>query len=165
MLKKLLIIILVLISTITGVCAYSIYRGDDIIMPVVGAKKTSYDQNSFGAPRVGHLHKGVDIFAKKGTPIRSATNGLVIFNGVLSLGGNVVLVVSPGFRFYYYAHLDSIKTAKFKWVGQGDIIGTVGKTGNARFTPAHLHFSISRFYFPFGRGFINPVPVLNSVYK
>ncbi len=164
MFKKLLIIFLVLISIITGVSAYSVYQGDDIIMPVVGAKRTSYDQNSFGAPRVGHLHKGVDIFAKKGTPIRSATNGLVIFTGVLSLGGNVVLVVSPGLRFYYYAHLDSIKTNKLKWVGQSDIIGTVGKTGNARFTPSHLHFSISRIYFPFNRRFVDPVPVLNSLF-
>ncbi len=132
-------------------------------MPVMGAGRGDYDQNAFGAPRAGHSHKGVDIFAKKGTPVVSATRGIVVFTGVLSLGGNVVLILSPGLRFYYYAHLDSIKTSTLKWVGQGDIVGTVGKSGNAKFTPAHLHFSISRLYFPFDRRFVNPVPILNSL--
>ena len=132
-------------------------------MPVKGAERGDYDQNAFGAPRAGHSHKGVDIFAKKGTPVLSATRGIVVFTGVLSLGGNVVLILSPGLRFYYYAHLDSIKINKLKWVSQGDIVGTVGKTGNAKYTPAHLHFSISRLYFPFDRRFVDPVPLLNQI--
>lgn len=164
MLKKIFYIVAILFVIAGGLIIYSWNSDEKIIMPVLGAGRSSYDQNSFGAPRVGHSHKGVDIFAKKGTPTMSATKGLVIFTGVLSLGGNVVLVVSPGLRFYYYAHLDSIKTNKLKWVGQGDIVGTVGKTGNARFTPAHLHFSISRIYFPFNRRYLDPVPVLNSLF-
>jgi murein DD-endopeptidase MepM/ murein hydrolase activator NlpD len=165
MLKTLLYVFASILVIIIGLLVFARYSSESIIMPVEGAGISDYDQNSFGAPRVGHRHKGVDIFATKGTPVLAATRGIVVFTGVLSLGGNVELVLSPGLRFYYYAHLDTIATKKFKWVNQGDIIGTVGKTGNAKFTPAHLHFSISRLYFPFDRRFVNPVPVLNSVTK
>ena len=51
-----------------------------------------------------------------------------------------------GLTLQYYAHLDSwepgLKTGKH--VKQGDVLGTVGNTGNAKSTPSHLHFGISR---------------------
>jgi murein DD-endopeptidase MepM/ murein hydrolase activator NlpD len=43
---------------------------------------------------------------------------------------------------YYFAHLDSQYVRAGQRVKQGDTLGTVGNTGNARFTPAHLHFGI-----------------------
>lgn len=138
---------------------------DSFIVPVKGAKKKDYDQNSFGAPRVGHSHKGVDIFAKKGTPVVSATEGWVVFTGVLSLGGNVVLVMGPNMKSFYYAHLDEIKTSSFSYVHKGEVIGTVGKTGNAKNTPAHLHFSISHTIPLSGRIYEDPIPVLNKCFK
>ena len=144
---------------------FYLFLSDTFMMPVKGARKKDYDQNAFGAPRVGHTHKGVDIFAKKGTPILSATDGVVIYTGVLSLGGNVVLVMGPNMKSYYYAHLDEIKTSRYSYVHQGELIGTVGKTGNAKNTPAHLHFSISHTI-PFkGSFYQDPVPVLNSCFE
>jgi murein DD-endopeptidase MepM/ murein hydrolase activator NlpD len=138
---------------------------DTFIMPVKGARKKDYDQNAFGAPRVGHKHKGVDIFATTGTPVLSATDGVVVYTGVLSLGGNVVLVMGPNMKSYYYAHLNEIKATRYSYVRQGEVIGTVGKTGNAKNTPAHLHFSISHTL-PFkGKFYQDPVPVLNSCFK
>ena len=131
-----------------------------ICMPVINANKNSYDQNSFGAPRVGHTHKGVDIFAKKGTPVVSATSGIVIFTGYLSLGGKAVTILSPDFKFLYYAHLDTILASRLTWVSSGDTIGKVGNTGNAKFTPSHLHFSICRLL-PY-RKYFDPVPLLNK---
>ena len=57
-------------------------------MPVDGASKSSYNQQSFWYYPWGKsgTHKGVDIFAKEGTAIRSATNGIVVFTGQLGLG-------------------------------------------------------------------------------
>lgn len=131
-----------------------------IVMPVRGAQRNSYSQNSFGAPRQGHTHKGVDIFAKKGTDVLSATQGLVIFTGNLSLGGKVITILSPEFKFLYYAHLDTVITTKFSWVSPGDLIGKVGNTGNAINTPPHLHFSVSKIIPK--KTFINPAPLLNT---
>jgi murein DD-endopeptidase MepM/ murein hydrolase activator NlpD len=132
-------------------------------MPVSGASIKDYDQNAFGAPRVGHKHKGVDIFAPKGRPVVSATNGIVLFTGVKKLGGNAVVVLGLDCRFYYYAHLDKIETTKYSLVSTNEEIGTVGNTGNAIHTPSHLHFSIWSAN-PFSKkGFLNPVPLLNKI--
>lgn len=84
-------------------------------MPVEGATKSSYHPNSFWFYPWGKsiTHKGVDIFAKNGTNVRSSTYGLVIYTGRLSMGGNVVLVLGPKWRLHYYAHLQEIKTSQF----------------------------------------------------
>jgi murein DD-endopeptidase MepM/ murein hydrolase activator NlpD len=148
-------------------CALLLYINlhQQMSFPVQGATKRDYDQNSFGAPRVGHKHKGVDIFAPKGTPVLSLTRGFVLFTGVLKLGGNVVLILGPDFRMYYYAHLDKIEAQTFEIIDSKEQIGTVGKTGNARTTPPHLHFSISKIN-PFSsKVYYDPVPILNEILK
>ena len=58
-------------------------------------------------------HKGIDIFATKGTKIYSATKGPVIYTGRIKMGGNVVLVLSPGWQLHYYAHLNKIEISEF----------------------------------------------------
>jgi murein DD-endopeptidase MepM/ murein hydrolase activator NlpD len=116
------------------------------VVPVKGAHRGSYDQKSFWAypwGTSGH-HKGVDIFARKGTPVLSATSGLVVYTGVFSKGGNVVLLLDRSLKYHYYAHLEEIGTAALHWVGAGEEIGKVGTTGNAKGKPPHLHYSISR---------------------
>jgi len=132
------------------------------IMPVKNASRNDYSQQSMGSPRIGHKHQGSDIFAKKGTPVLSSTRGIVIYKGILKLGGKVVLVLGPDFKMYYYAHLDTIMTTKLHVVEVGEQIGEVGNTGNAKYTPAHLHFSIRNF-FPYRKGsYEDPVPFLNK---
>ena len=86
--------------------------------------------------------KGIDIFAKQGTPVLSAVSGMVIFTGNIDMGGNVVAVIWPKWRIHYYAHLSIINTHMFGWAGKGEQIGNVGMTGNATGKPAHLHYSV-----------------------
>ena len=54
-----------------------------LIMPVEGATRKSYSQNSFWAYPWGKsvTHKGVDIFAKRGTDVHPATAGIVLYKG------------------------------------------------------------------------------------
>ena len=113
-------------------------------MPVVGAGQHSYNHKTFWYEGWGSsvVHKGVDVFAKKGTPIKSSTLGLVLAAGEVGKGGKFVLILGPKWRLHYYAHLDEIRTSKFSLVTQNTEIGTVGNTGNAKTTPAHLHYSI-----------------------
>lgn len=113
-------------------------------MPVVGASNADYHPKSFWYYPWGRsvTHKGVDIFAQKGTPIKSATNGIVISTGNLSVGGNYVLILGPKWRLHYYAHLNDIKTDKFSIVSKKNIIGTVGNSGNAKGKAPHLHYAI-----------------------
>ena len=113
-------------------------------MPVIGATSRSFSPNSFWYYPWGEsvTHKGVDIFAKKGTSVHSATYGIVLFTGQLRLGGNVVLVLGPKWRLHYYAHLDRINTSTLSFVGPEAEIGTVGGSGNAAGKPPHLHYTI-----------------------
>ena len=57
-------------------------------------------------------------------------------------GGKFVVTIGPKWRIHYYAHLDEIKTKPFSLVTQETEIGTVGNSGNAATTPAHLHYGI-----------------------
>jgi murein DD-endopeptidase MepM/ murein hydrolase activator NlpD len=88
------------------------------------------------------VHKGIDIFAKAGTPVLASAAGIVLFKGNIKLGGNVVAVLGPKWRLYYYAHLQKTDVHFLDWVSLGEVIGRVGTTGNATGKPAHLHFSV-----------------------
>jgi len=116
--------------------------------------------DTWQAPRgVGRRHEGQDIFAPRGTPILSATNGFIYKIGENNLGGQTVWVIGSGGRVYYYAHLDSYA----KGIAVGDrvttrtVLGYVGTTGNAQGTPPHLHFGVYTT-----TGAINPLPLLTD---
>ena len=113
-------------------------------MPVDGAGKSSYHSESFWYYPWGKsvTHKGVDVFAKKGTAIHSGTYGMVLYSGNIRMGGNFVLILGPKWRIHYYAHLNEIKTSSLAFVTKKSLIGTVGATGNAAGKPPHLHYSI-----------------------
>jgi len=169
--RKIQVIIGVCLLIFMAICLYS-FSSWTFISPVLGSTKTSYDQNAFGAPRAGHKHKGVDIFAKAGTPVISASKGIVIYTGVLSLGGNVVVVLGPAFKTHYYAHLKEIQTDVGSLLNNGMQIGTVGNTGNAKNTPAHLHYSIGTIIPQWMNRkmdalsfYTNPVPLLNNYFN
>jgi murein DD-endopeptidase MepM/ murein hydrolase activator NlpD len=130
---------------------------NSLLMPVAGVpvKRVA---NTWHAPRSGgRRHVGQDIFAKRGTPVISATDGVVVRVGTNSLGGKIVSVMGKGGRVYYYAHLDRYAEglAAGDEVVAGDTLGYVGNTGNARTTPPHLHFGVYT-----ATGAVDPLPLL-----
>lgn len=116
-----------------------------MIIPVTDATAKSWDEKSFWAYPWGTsiTHKGIDIFADKGSNVVAATNGIVVYTYEGGKGGKSVMVLGPKWRFHYYAHLDKIKTFVFKPLKRGAVIGTVGDTGNAKGKPPHLHYAIT----------------------
>jgi peptidoglycan LD-endopeptidase LytH len=130
-----------------------------LLMPVAGTKVNRIT-DTWGASRPGgRLHRGQDIFAPKGTAVRSATRGYVVRVGNNALGGKVVLIAGAGRRRYYYAHLEAFapNLRVGKHVTPETIIGFVGNTGNAARTPAHLHFGMYTVV-----GAVNPLPLLQD---
>ncbi len=113
-------------------------------MPVLGATMADFNPKSFWYYPWGKsiTHKGVDIFAKKGTEIKSSTIGLVLFAGEISMGGKFILILGPKWRLHYYAHLDQSKISPLSFVGKKTVIATVGTSGNAVGKAPHLHYSI-----------------------
>ncbi|MEM3609389.1 MAG: peptidoglycan DD-metalloendopeptidase family protein [Candidatus Anstonellales archaeon] len=134
-------------------------------------------QPFFGAKRgIGRKHKGLDIYAPIGTNVRAAQEGIVIYvqnedmygkdpktykdNPYLNRKGNVNFVPygkfviikhkmrdPPGYYYTSYAHLQEVKVKKGQVVKRGDIIGTVGISGNAKnaqnaIENSHVHFDL-----------------------
>ena len=114
-------------------------------MPVQGATQSDYNTQSFWFYPWGQsiTHKGVDIFAKKGTVINSSTTGIVLYSGDINIGGNSVIVLGPKWRIHYYAHLDELNISSLSFVTKNTTIGTVGTSGNAAGKSPHLHYSIA----------------------
>ncbi|HYG62146.1 MAG TPA: M23 family metallopeptidase [Thermoanaerobaculia bacterium] len=115
--------------------------------------------DTWGASRSGgRTHEGIDIFAPRGTPVASATRGIVVRKGWNRLGGRTVSVLGPGGRYHYYAHLDEWDAPEpGDWVEAGTVLGYVGDSGNAAGTPTHLHYGI------YGGGeALNPYPLLTA---
>jgi len=84
-------------------------------------------------------HRGVDYAAPRGTPIRAAGDGKVIFRGTKSGYGNTIILQHGGNITTLYAHMS--RFAGFgvgSRVRQGQTIGYVGSTGLA--TANHLHY-------------------------
>jgi murein DD-endopeptidase MepM/ murein hydrolase activator NlpD len=93
--------------------------------------------DSWGASRSGgRRHEGVDMIADRGTPVVAAQSGDVNFKQN-RLGGNAAWLSSPNGNTFYYAHFDSFE-GESRFVLQGELIGYVGSTGNAK--GPHLHF-------------------------
>ena len=117
----------------------------------------------WGASRDGGVrsHKGIDIFARKGTPVVAIADGVIVDKGNTGLGGKVVWLKTDGQPLRaYYAHLDTWKVKKGQRVKKGQVLGTVGNTGNAKTTPSHLHFGIYT-----RKGAVNPLPYVKKAEK
>lgn len=129
--------------------------------PVAGKNKSDI-QSFFGDPRDGGKrdHHGVDIFAKRHTPIIAPIKAEVRQVNTRGLGGKVVWLYDRKREInLYFAHLQEQKVERYQIVYPGDTIGTVGNTGNAKYTPPHLHFGIYR------NGPINPYSFIVSEYE
>jgi murein DD-endopeptidase MepM/ murein hydrolase activator NlpD len=88
------------------------------------------------------FHKGVDIVAPTGTPVRAAADGLVTAAGRMSGYGSMVHLAHGYGMGTRYGHLSRIVVTPGQRVKRGDIVGYVGSTG--RSTGPHLHYEVFR---------------------
>ena len=86
-------------------------------------------------------HTGLDISAPQGTPIKAAASGTVVSSGRDSHGYGNMIVISHGNGVQtYYAHCSALYAVAGQQVSQGEVIATVGSTGNS--TGPHLHLEV-----------------------
>jgi murein DD-endopeptidase MepM/ murein hydrolase activator NlpD len=130
------------------------------VFPVAATGRPTFSDD-FGKPRSGgRSHLGNDIFAPEGTPVLAVDDGRVELERPLTeLGGITAFLRGQDGTGYYYAHLSAIE-GKSRKVGAGEVIGYVGKTGNAAHTSPHLHFEMT----PGGGSPVDPFDSLRAVF-
>ncbi|MDX3906716.1 MAG: M23 family metallopeptidase [Pigmentiphaga sp.] len=129
---------------------------ESLAVPVQGVRPRDLRDTWNAARPEGRRHEGIDIFARRDTPVRATTEGIVTRIGTNRLGGNTVWIMGPGRQMHYYAHLERYADIRRgQRIQAGMPIGYVGDSGNAKGTPPHLHYGI---YTP--QGAINPFPLL-----
>ena len=121
----------------------------NFIWPVKGKLLSKY-----GKSKEGFYNDGINIDSKKGTKVISSQAGKVIYCGNEIPGyGNLILIKHSKNWITAYAHLNEVFTEKGKKVSKGEIIGSVGNTGNVR--SPQLHFEIRK-----GKESVNPLKLL-----
>ena len=133
-------------------------NGTGLLMPVVGVQPFDLS-NSWGDSRDGgrRKHRGIDNFAAKGTAVVAVADGIVSYIGDQPKGGHCLWLSTENGKSFYYAHLDKWAPGLYEGmeVRSGDLLGYVGNTGNAKYTPAHLHFAVNE-----NDEMVNPYPLL-----
>ncbi len=144
-----------------GEYSLSVSVGPSLGFPVAGSKaKTG---SFWGDSRDGgkRSHEGVDIFAPKRTPVVAIADGFITGVKETPVGGKVVwLKVIDRNITLYYAHLDTQLVYAGQSVKEGETLGLVGNTGNAKNTTPHLHFGIYTYMGP-----MDPYPFINMAIK
>jgi murein DD-endopeptidase MepM/ murein hydrolase activator NlpD len=112
--------------------------GVSLVQPVTGTISSRFGYRS------RDNHKGLDIAAPRGTAIKAACEGTVIYSGwgtsAYSGYGNVVVVKSGSSVSIIYGHCSALYVKTGQTVAQGQVIAAVGSTGLS--TGNHLHFEI-----------------------
>lgn len=138
-------------------------------MPVANVRRGDLVDTFTQSRGQGRPHDAIDIMAPRGNQVVAAAAGTVEKLFSSKLGGKTIYIRSPDrLRIYYYAHLDSYRAglSEHQRVARGDLLGTVGSTGNADPSAPHLHFAIHEMRADekwYQGQPVNPYPLLTGV--
>jgi len=137
--------------------------GDKLIIPDSTCRTTVFSEQSsrgrslsslvFSWPITGRItsrygwrnsgfHHGLDIAGDIGDSIKAAASGYVLFAGYKPVYGNTVVIDHSNGKQTVYAHAQKIYVKKNQYISRGQVIATIGVTGNT--TGPHLHFEIRK---------------------
>lgn len=110
--------------------------GEGFLQPVAGRVLSG-----FGDKPDGRRNDGINLAARRGTPVRAAENGIVVYAGESIPGFGVLLLIrhADGYTTAY-GHLERVTVAVGDRVERGQVVGRVGDTGDVK--TAQLHFQL-----------------------
>lgn len=108
------------------------------VLPLDGYRLTATFGQSSGL--WSRTHTGLDFAAPSGTPIRAVANGVITETGYAGAYGNQTVQTLEDGTEVWYAHQTSFAVSPGDTVRSGQVIGTVGSTGNS--TGPHLHLEV-----------------------
>jgi murein DD-endopeptidase MepM/ murein hydrolase activator NlpD len=115
-------------------------RGSMFDWPLRGPLSSSFGSRVHPVFKTKSFHSGIDLSAPRGTPVKAAAPGEVLFEGWMRGYGQVVIIDHGRNYSTVYAHMSSTQVKEGTVVGAGTVIGTVGNTGTT--TGYHLHFEV-----------------------
>lgn len=108
------------------------------------------------APPKNPKHDGIDLAARKNTPILAVDSGIVVYSGKRFSGyGKMIIVQHNNTWSTLYAHLNKYSVQSGQKVTRGQVIGYMGRTGRA--SGVHLHFELLKDKLP-----IDPIGMLRK---
>jgi murein DD-endopeptidase MepM/ murein hydrolase activator NlpD len=110
------------------------------IWPVNGTLRGGFGERTDPFSGEGEFHKGVDISAPTGTPVRATADGLIVHADWSGGYGRLVVVDHGNGLQTYYAHLSRFFVRTGQEVRMGEMVGCVGSSG--RVTAPHLHYEV-----------------------
>jgi murein DD-endopeptidase MepM/ murein hydrolase activator NlpD len=122
-------------------------RRRSLLVPVRGLDSDDLVESFTDARGSSRRHEAIDILAPRGTEVLAVEDGAVAKMFTSDAGGLTLYQFDPSQTFvYYYAHLDSYAPGvkEGMMLRKGDVVGTVGTTGNAPKNTPHLHFAIAK---------------------
>lgn len=135
------------VTTISKVTTQAPKRASSKFLKPVPGRVVS----GFGSKKSGLRNDGINISAARGTSVKAAENGVVVYAGnALKGSGNLILVRHANNWMTAYAHLDRINVTKGQTVSRGSVIGKVGSTGSV--SEPQLHFEVRK-----GTSAVNPI--------
>lgn len=120
-------------GNVTGSSSRKVSLGVSLIKPISGIITTRFGSRGYG-------HRGLDVAAPSGTPIKAAAGGTVTTAGWNNSYGYMLIVSHGNGVQTVYAHCSQLIAKNGQSVAQGQVIGKVGSTGYS--TGPHLHFEI-----------------------
>ncbi len=119
-----------------------VVSGKSLFRPVSGRISSSFGNRRHPKSRIMKFHSGIDIAARRGTPVYSSLTGKVSYAGWRRGYGLVVIIDHEDGLQTVYAHCSKLAVKAGQRVNTGQRIGYVGSTGVA--TGAHLHYEVRR---------------------
>lgn len=122
---------------VSGMASSKVDIGITLIRPISGTITSRFgNRESIRS----YAHRGLDIAAATGTPIKAAAGGTVTTAGYNSSYGYMIIISHGNGVETVYGHCSQLNVSKGQTVTQGQVIGKVGSTGNS--TGPHLHLEV-----------------------
>ncbi len=123
------------------------------LWPVEGRLLSAFGSRTDPFSGEGSIHTGVDLAAPRGTEVRAAADGIVMYADWMSGYGRLVIIDHGNRLQTYYGHLSRFLVVPGQEVRRGDVLGRSGASG--RVTSPHLHYEVRIAGTP-----VNPYPYL-----
>ena len=111
-----------------------------------------------GHPYAGGQHRGLDIGAPTGTEVVAPARGVVSFAGTVPTGGKTVSIQTPLGYTATLVHLGSVDVRQGAFVGEGDVVGTVGPSGTVDLVEPYVYFGVRLT--ADAQGYVDPLGLL-----